>query len=87
MTTTEEQVTDRLPSQGYVLTAPPRDPYVAAVVFVVLWLVARLGSLPDGVDESMVRDAVEALFGGGAIIAGIVAELWRRRVKNGNRLK
>lgn len=80
----EDRTTQPLGPIGYTLTRTPRDPYVGIIASVLMFLVARLGGLPDDVSGEDVRLAVEAIAGGGTVLFGVAAALWRRRVFRGN---
>lgn len=83
----EEKTTQPVGTVGYTLTQTPRDPYVGLVVMVLLFLVARFGGVPDGMTEEDVTLAVEAVAGGGTVLFGLAAAMWRRRVRRGNVLR
>lgn len=83
----EERTTKPLEPVGYTLTRAPRDPYVGVAVMVILFLVAKLGGLPEGMTSEDITFAVEAIAGGGAVLFGVAAEAWRRRVRKGNLLR
>lgn len=81
----EDRTTQPVGPVGYTLTHTPRDPYVGVAVMVLLFLIAHFGGLPEGMTDEDVALAVESIAGGGTVLFGGAAALWRRRVRNGNR--
>lgn len=81
----ETQNTHKLaPVPGrHVLRSVPADPYVATVVSLLMFVVAFLGGLPEGVDTEEVRVAVESIGAGGAVLGSLAVAMWRRRIQTG----
>lgn len=83
----DDKTTDRMPPAGYTLTSTPADPYVGAVLSLLMLVVMLLGGLPDDLTAAELEHALEAVAGGGTVLFGLAAALWRRRVQRGNVLR
>lgn len=85
--TEDDRTTDRLEPVGYFLTRPPRDPYVGLVASAIVLVLGLLGLTPDDMSSADIETAVEGIGSGGALLFGLAALAWRRRVKHGGLLK